>query len=522
MPRSALIIALVSLLWTPASIAAQTPAAQARPLTIVSAGPSGEIAALPEANEIRIVFSEPMVTLGRIPSPVRAPFVRITPALTRHLPLVGHDDPDLHAGSQKAAAVRDEVRRHRRHHRGRGVRPGARRAVSLQLHHADGQAAPDGLVSPRRPIRRADRHGCCASISACARPTSWRISRPPSSVTTGSRRCCPPRATRGCARSIRGPRPPSRRRSPRLVRLPRLSAPVEVKLATEWDKKKFPAAATLVVFETTSAVPPESWVRLQLDDRLPSQAGGATPAGPQHFTIEVEKAFFIDGFKCETQCDPDAANGVRDAVGGQGRRLREGGQGARPVVDPGPPGGQAGDAAASARTTNLTSATRRRSRTPASTPSRRRALTPSQSTPSLTAVDGQTLGYAWSGTVANWHQRAFTSFGDGHGVWESTGRHGAAVLRAQLPQRHPVGRADRSQPADADAAEAAALVHARPDGRRHRAPSRRPGGPHRVAWPRSRRRAWPRQDRPGLDGGRRRPADRRVEAVRRAAACAPR
>lgn len=38
--------------------------------------------------------------------------------------------------------------------------------------------------------------------------------------------------------------------------------------------------------------------------------------------------------------------------------------------------------------------------------------------------DGQTLGYTWLGIVETWHQRAFTSFGDGHGVWES----GAGLL----------------------------------------------------------------------------------------------
>jgi hypothetical protein len=39
----------------------------------------------------------------------------------------------------------------------------------------------------------------------------------------------------------------------------------------------------------------------------------------------------------------------------------------------------------------------------------------------LQAVDGQTLGYTWIGLVENWHATAFTSFGDGHGVWETSG-----------------------------------------------------------------------------------------------------
>ena len=50
-------------------------------LRIVSAGPVGETATLAEANEIRVVFSEPMVVLGRIPQPVPAPFFRIEPAV---------------------------------------------------------------------------------------------------------------------------------------------------------------------------------------------------------------------------------------------------------------------------------------------------------------------------------------------------------------------------------------------------------------------------------------------------------
>src|SRR5439155_16496030 len=40
---------------------------------------------------------------------------------------------------------------------------------------------------------------------------------------------------------------------------------------------------------------------------------------------------------------------------------------------------------------------------------------------SLQALDGQTLGYAWTGIVENWHDHAFASFGDGHGVWETGG-----------------------------------------------------------------------------------------------------
>ena len=52
-------------------------------------------------------------------------------------------------------------------------------------------------------------------------------------------------------------------------------------------------------------------MRLRIDERVPSPAGRAVPASDQQFTIEVEKAFFIDGFRCSTECDPDGWNPVR-------------------------------------------------------------------------------------------------------------------------------------------------------------------------------------------------------------------
>src|SRR5262245_43437128 len=68
---------LLLLLLTVSPAAAQTPS----PLRVLSAAPNGEIATLPEANEIRVVFSEPMVTVGRVPARVDPPFFRVTPAI---------------------------------------------------------------------------------------------------------------------------------------------------------------------------------------------------------------------------------------------------------------------------------------------------------------------------------------------------------------------------------------------------------------------------------------------------------
>ena len=73
-----LFLVVVCLCGLHSAAPAQTVTAQLR---VVSSGPEGELAALSEANEIRVVFSEPMVTLGRIPASVTAPFVKVTPSI---------------------------------------------------------------------------------------------------------------------------------------------------------------------------------------------------------------------------------------------------------------------------------------------------------------------------------------------------------------------------------------------------------------------------------------------------------
>ena len=58
---------------------AQTTASRAA-LRVVSAGPSGEL--LPEQdNEVRVVFSEPMVALGRVPARTKPAFFTISPVV---------------------------------------------------------------------------------------------------------------------------------------------------------------------------------------------------------------------------------------------------------------------------------------------------------------------------------------------------------------------------------------------------------------------------------------------------------
>src|SRR5262249_3463293 len=48
-------------------------------VSIVKAGPVGELATLAEANEVRVVFGAPMVAVGKIPKNLTIPWFHIAP-----------------------------------------------------------------------------------------------------------------------------------------------------------------------------------------------------------------------------------------------------------------------------------------------------------------------------------------------------------------------------------------------------------------------------------------------------------
>ena len=151
------------------------------------------------------------------------------------------------------------------------------------------------------------------------------------------------------------------------------------------------------------------------------------PGKVQEYTVQLEPALFVDGPRCRRACDPDDYNPLQLRGRVAVRALRR----AMKVVDVTDPAHPVPLAAAARRPaaeedepegggplrSRLERHARRRRVHPAAGP-RTYAVTVDAG---ATAADGQTLGYTWTGSVENWHQRAFTSFGDGHGVWETAG-----------------------------------------------------------------------------------------------------
>jgi uncharacterized protein YfaS (alpha-2-macroglobulin family) len=387
-------------------------------LSVVNAGPRGEVASLNEVNEIRVVFSEPMVTLGRIPAAVRAPFFKISPSVAGTFRWSGTTilifTPDPKKPLPNATTYQITIAADAAAVSGRtlgtpytfSVTTPTVRLLRTEWYRRGGTVAGAIVVLMRfnQPVRPAD---VSAHLSASLEPHAWR----------------PPSFSAEEATRLRSIDPQALDRFNAKVAATRLIAgaqtPVALRVTTDWDRKSHPPSRDLVVLETTTPVVPESWVKLTLDGGVPSVAGPATPNKPQTFTIQAERAFFVDGFHCRTECEPDRRNPVR---------LRTD---ARIV-----------DFAAALSASNITG-------TPIDVPKTRaldrQGRDPLDASPSITledagfdaqppvskyavtaradleAADGQVLGYTWVGVVDNWHQRAFTSFGDGHGVWEKDG-----------------------------------------------------------------------------------------------------
>jgi alpha-2-macroglobulin len=200
------------------------------------------------------------------------------------------------------------------------------------------------------------------------------------------------------------------------------SGPVAIRLTNDWDKKAYPPSRDLVVFETTTAVPSESWVKVSILPTVPSAAGRETPRTDSSYVIETEHAFFVDDFRCTSACPADLGNHLHFRVPVK-TNLYAAAVRATDVTSPGQPVSVARpkpspDAARDSERDDGEYFSLEDAGFDPQPPARTFAVTIDAS---LRSADGQTLGYTWAGVVENWHARAFTSFGDGHGVWERSG-----------------------------------------------------------------------------------------------------
>ena len=407
------------MVWLALLVSLQTVRAQDA-LTVVSAQPTGEVASLEQAAEIRIRFSEPMVPIGRMPDQVSAPFVTVRPAVAGSFRWAGPTllifAPD--PGKSLPTATRYDVtvattaaavsgRRLAQPYTFTFTTPTVR-LLQANWYRRNGRFDQPVLLPLRfnQAVRPAD---VLAHVTTRYQRHEWTA---PAMSAEARARMGADGAAKFDAKAAATAAAASS------------TDAVPLRLATDWDKERFPPAPDLVVLETQAPPATDGWLQLTVDTQMPAVAGRATPQAAQRQTVRLDRTLFVQQFRCLTQCDADEYNA---AVSYAPLRL------------------DALQRAATIR--DITDRTREVAVPRASTPARSRFDTgdirafdvqdlgfgpqpPSRSfavslSPDLQATDGQVLGYPWTSVIENWHERAFTSFGDGHGVWETGG--GAAL-----------------------------------------------------------------------------------------------
>jgi uncharacterized protein YfaS (alpha-2-macroglobulin family) len=279
---------------------------QTQALTIVAALPVGDLAEAADARDIRVVFSEPMVTLGT-PVTEPPPWLTIEPAtrgvvhwsgttiliFTPQAPAL----PNATAFAVTIDALATSVAGHR-----------------LAAPYRFTFTTPTVRVLSAEWYRKAGRFDSAAVL---ALRFNQRV-RPREVLQHTQLRLTPhpwgqPILTDAARARMSRVDPDGLRQFDDKVAAVRAvttsKEPIGARLADHWNEQRFPRADTLVVLETTTPVPPEAWVTVALDGELPSAEGRARHA-PQATTVRMERAFFMDTLTCNPSCDPDVWHGL--------------------------------------------------------------------------------------------------------------------------------------------------------------------------------------------------------------------
>ncbi len=270
-PTVLLLCLLSSTFYFSKSVAAQSGGTPPRTtLTVVSAGPTGEIRAGEEGNEIRVVFSEPMVALAQVPPRLKPAFFHITPAVVgtyrwsgttililtpaKRLPLATKYDVTIDAGTaavsgRKLAAPYSF-----------SFQTPTASLVQTNWYRPGGRfdAAPIILLRFNQPVKPED---VAAHVRATFQDHPFTPPVIPGPVQARLR-AIDPSAMQAFTDKVQRARAAAS-----------ATTPVSLEIARDWDKKRFKPSPDMVVLQATTPVPPESWVRLDVDGRIPSLAG---------------------------------------------------------------------------------------------------------------------------------------------------------------------------------------------------------------------------------------------------------
>jgi len=377
--------------------------ASAQSLEVVSAGPSGQLDTIQRAAEVRVTFSEPMVALEKVPPTVAAPFFRIEPPVAGTFRWIGTSTLAFIPTTllPYGTTWRVIVDRSAKSIRGR----------TLNDPYAFSFTTPNILIIETRWYRKSNAEGAPVIVGV------W-FNQPIDRAQVHRRlqlRYVPfepeipalPAATDEQSRSVY-----ARKRNV-AINTSKLDRTLTSTVASKWNVEILPDdKQRLLVIETQTGIPFGSQIEVEFQQPTP----GIAREGRDQNLIRLDPFFFVKSLSCTNACDPGAYN----ALTFTGRLLRKDVAPYIKVEDVTLP-------------ENVTLLKPRKMDDQGDYPSNEisldslgYSLLPARTyrvtvDPAIKASDDQTLGYRWVNTIENWHLLAFSSFGEGDGVWESSG-----------------------------------------------------------------------------------------------------
>lgn len=392
----------------------------AETLEVISAGPSGEIATREEANEIRVVFSEPMVVLGKIPSPVTAPWFRMEPAVKGTFRWSGTTTLIFTPAQPLPYATHYKVT----------IGANARSVAGNTL----GEPVEFEFTTPTIKLLSTEFYRKGGKVDGSVvialrfnQPVSADRLLPHVKVRTVGHDFPQPFWTEEGIARVKKLEPQQwaayEAKKAKFEQVAKTDgAPILVFAATDWNKERWAEHETLVVLETKPGIAPDTWLNVILDANLNRVAGAPDTGREQSYRIDLEPALFVSGMECTTDCDPERHNPILFRANWGSGFAFDAIRKAVTVTDVTDP----------AKETMIKPKAVQRD-TEEAFPSSAYSLDELGYTlapahkyairidPHVASVDGQKLGYAWMTVISLTHKSAFVSFGDGHGVWESSG-----------------------------------------------------------------------------------------------------
>ena len=386
-------------------------------LTIVKAGPVGEVASLAEANEVRVIFSEPMVAMGGTSQIASLPWFHIKPDVAGTFRWSGTTilifTPDAKRPLQYATKYEVRIDSSATSIDGSQLAEPFRfqfttptlRLLNTQWQRKNGHYRDPLIVALRfnQPVDPRD----------VSRHIQLRFVPHPFD---------PPFLGENQRQAMQKSDPASLQAFEEKVASARKASeaagPILISLADRWDEKRFPKGPDLLVLETRPGIPPGSWIEVVLDETIEAgrTRGPEVPGARQDFVMQLSAPFFVLGPYCASHCDPDWYNPIKFTTAVGSKDLRKSIEIANLADGSVLPRKERSESVSESfdASTDITLDELGYSLKPARSYSVKVAA-------DLKSRDGQTLGYRWIGFIENRHQNAFTSFGDGHGVWETGG-----------------------------------------------------------------------------------------------------